>query len=390
MKTKEVMAPKKDEITWKSITNNIVKAIKNKRYDPVELLPKNVVDKIFDYIKGKELMTVSLVNHRWYNFIGKSERHMSKVEIRIVEPRTGRLPLFTMRDATFMTQNRRKYQNISLISLEFGLRTQHKLLLANFQWRIVRLICHGFKTQIDLNNFLGMIEPYVEEIVLRSICIKKDILHTLEQNFTFPRLMKLSIRNCSAYVYNGPFNGVTNLYSLNIGTEYSSKYSPGKHKGTLRNQGIQNIMLNNHYLDELELFLSQEDFDAIYMNERFLRNIRFSLYSLSVGCFIQQDNEGINIVQINNFIRFLESQKYLVELNLEKWLGILVLECSVNDMQLRGLTITTFEQFGQHNDSVDHLSLQRNQTIEHLRIWTQNNSVVKEIVNPSGHRSMQY
>ena len=62
---------------------------------------------------------------------------------------------------------------------------------------------------------------------------------------------------------------------------------------------------------------------------------------------------------------------------MEKWLGNRVLQYAINDLQLRSLTITTFEKYGKHNDSLDRLSLLKNETIEHLAV---------RAYNSDGHR----
>lgn len=384
------------KITLKSITQNVVKVLKIERYDPVELLPKNVLDQIFEDFSGKELMTMSLVNHKWYRYIGHSEKHMDKVEVQITEikpiilegsakskesEKSEQLKLFSTTDALYLTIHGRKYQHISLINMGYGFQSQHKLLLTHFHWQTVKLTDHKFEDEIYLNDFLGLIEPFVVELELQAISLDSPIFYTLDQNFSFPRLQKLSISSCVAFIYKEPFKRVTSLYSLYIGTEDAELYSAGRILATQRHQGIQKILTNNQYLDELELFLSQDDFDAIFMDERFLRNIRFFLRTLCVGCFVNMINEDSNIVQIQNFIRFLDSQKYsLLELNLEQWLGILVLKCAVNDLQLRGLNISTFEHFGQHYESTEGLALKSNQTIEHLRIWTENLHVLNKVI----------
>jgi len=371
-------------ITWTSMKCSVVKKFKNQHRNPVECLPENVVNKIFDYFKVKELLELSLVNRQWYEFIGKSTRCMDKIKILIIEPKSGHYPLYSMQDALFMTQNGRNYMHISLARLEFGLQTQHKLLLANFQWQTVSLTNHQFKSQIELNNFLGIIEPFVEELVLHTVRHKKSIPKISKQNYRFPKLTKLSIINCYSFIYNEAFKDITSLRCLNLASDDLPDHLTTNVQVTLRVQGIKNILVKNHKMEYLELFIGQKDFDALFMDERFVRDVQFCLHSLYVGSFKQADGKGINVIQFRNFVRFLNSQEYsLVNLYLEKWLGNRVLQYAINDMQLRSLTITMFEKYGCHNDSLDRLSLLKNETIEHLAVLANNSDdhrVVTELV----------
>ncbi|KAG5678852.1 hypothetical protein PVAND_008485 [Polypedilum vanderplanki] len=362
----------------------VSKPFKKKSMDIVNLLPPKIVNHIFSYCKPTDLLTMSLINRKWYRFIGKSPSCMDRIKIVISEPRIGCFQLLTNLDAIILTQHGRNYKHIQLTSLERQFLFQHKLLLATFQWETVSLNNHTFRNKIDFVNFLGMIEPFVETLTLRGVKIAKTNYQISPTNFQFPLLEKLNLINCSTYVYSEPFKYVTTLKCLNIQTDAFPTHQA--HVGdelTERVKALQTILLNNVYIYYLELFIHQKDFDAMFMDQRFLNRIRFNLQWLSVGKFKQKDNEDINVVQINNFVDFLKSQMHSLSiLYLDNWLGNATLEYAINDMQLTNFTIANIEPLGMHDESIANLNLFSNDTIENLTLWSssRHQAVAEEIV----------
>lgn len=356
-----------------SMRRRMIKSFRKPSIDFVEILPKKVNNKIFGFCSGYDLLNFSLVNRKWYKFIGKSAACMDRLKITISEPKIGSYQLLTMTDSFFLTQHGRKYVHISLASMERQLLAPHKLLLAYFQLKTVALNNHTFKSKMEFVNFLGILEPFVEELTLRCIKYGKTNYEIGMTNFKFPKLTKLSIINCYTFVYSEPFRNVTNLKYFNVATDVLPYYVIDSNSELVeRVKAIQTILLNNIDIHILELFIHQKDFDAMFMDQRFLKRIKFNLLSLYAGRFKQQDHDDINIVQINNFVEFLKSQEQtLANLYLENWLGNATLEYAVNDMQLQDLTIANMESFGNHDESIADLSLYSNDTIEHLTLWSQ-------------------
>lgn len=345
---------------------------KKKSMDPIEILPKKILNKIFSYSTGTELLNFSLVSRKWYKFIAKSSSCMDKIKVVLVEPKVGAIHLFTMNDTFSLIQHGRKYMHIELIALEYGLQTHHKLLLAHFQWRSMAIYSHTFKSQMEIINLLGIVEPFVEELTLRNVRHGRSLYQICQSNFQFPRLTKLSLINCYTFIYSDPFRNVKTLKDFNLATDSLPSYIEDSNEQLIeRVRAVQRLFLNNPDITYLELFIHQNDFDAMFMDQRFLSRIQFNLHSFYVGKFEQEDDEYINIVQINNFVEFLKSQaNTLSVLYLDNWLGNATLEYAVNDMNLKELTIANLEPFGRHNESIGNISLFSNDTIEHLSIWT--------------------
>lgn len=213
--------------------------------DPLEAFPKSVVDRIFSYCSGNELLSLSLVNKSWYRFIAKSTACMHRIKIFITEPRIGCYQIFTMNDAMVLILHGRNYKHISLTCVEKFLSTQHKLLLASFEWTSVHLYNHAFRTKMDFVNFLGILEPHIEELVLRQVRHGRTMHSICGTNFTFPRLRRLTIINCFTCMYTEPFSELKTLRNLIIGTESFPFHLSDDKEFVERVKAVQQLMLKN-------------------------------------------------------------------------------------------------------------------------------------------------
>lgn len=227
---------------------NFVKHLccKKNSSDPLEAFSKRIVEKIFGYCSGNDLLAFSLVNKNWYRFIAQSEKCMDRIKIFITEPKIGCYQVFTMNDAMKLIQHGRNYKHISLTCVERFLTTQHKLLLASFRLTSVHLYKHCFRTKMDFINFLGILEPFIEELVLRQVRHGRMMYPISHTNFSFPKLKRLTIINCYTYMYTQPFNELTSLNNLVIGTEALSFHESDHKEFVERVKSIQHLMLKNH------------------------------------------------------------------------------------------------------------------------------------------------
>lgn len=226
---------------------NFVKHLRAKKItsDPLEALEKKIVERVFRFCSGNDLLTFSLVNKKWYRFIAKSSTCMDRLKIFITEPKIGCYQVFTMNDALVLIQNGRNYKHISLTCVERFLSTQHKFLLASFQWTSVHLYNHNFKTKMDFVNFLGILEPFIEELVLRQVRHGRTMYKICGTKFSFPNLKRLTIINCFTYMYTEAFSEVNTLRNLIIGTEALPFHNSDDKEFVDRVKAIQQLMLKN-------------------------------------------------------------------------------------------------------------------------------------------------
>lgn len=340
--------------------------------DPVRILPKKAMELVLSQMKVDELLRLSMVNKKWMKFIGNSEKSMERIKFVVCEPFQGLIWKFEATDATNMIKHGRKYKNIALFVTR-SLTKDHLLLVALHEWKSINLCHHTFKSEIELTNFLGLVEPFVEDLDLRYI----KILYTKQNeiasaNFIFPRLRKLKVSHCCTFVFSEIFKNVNGLETLEIETgpllndEETSK----------RALSIEEILINNVNLKNLCLYLHQTDFDGIFLNlprdarmkQPFLNFIGFQLETLKVKNFKKVEEINANAVQINNFSKFLKSQLYsLTSLTMYDCLGFTVLETVINSMEwLKTLKLADLSSYSKLKESIANVTFYNNESIENL------------------------
>ncbi len=95
-------------------------------------------------------------------------------------------------------------------------------------------------------NFLGIIEPYVEELVLRQVKYgKRSVGKISETNFSFPKLKRLTIISCCTFMYTEGFKKVATLTNLIVGTDGLSAIRNESYEFNERIKAIQKLMMNN-------------------------------------------------------------------------------------------------------------------------------------------------
>lgn len=342
-----------------------------KSSDPVKVLPKTAMETIFGYLSSEEILKCSTVNKDWNKFIGKSSICMSKIRLCLCEPYNGMLTKFTSDDATFILSNGRKYKHIGMfITRNFS--KDHLLVLASFKWQTMILCHHTFKSEIELINFIGLMEPYVEEIDLRFIKIvfskQKEIAKT---NFIFPRLRTLKLSHCYTFVHSEIFKNVAELKHLEIETGSQLCYEDDERDVIEKVKAMQSMLIKNIMIKQLTLFLHQTDFDNMFIDQRFLSRVRFQLETLKVKKFRKLIGRETNIVQVHNFGSFLRShQNSMKSLHLTEWMGNDVLEIIINTMDnLKCLAINDLESYGLFDDSIANINWYKNESIEMLSIF---------------------
>lgn len=361
-------------------SNNMKRYFKKlfaKPADPVDLLPPIAMELILGHLRGNQMLQLSLVSKKWYKFIGNSPVCMDKIKIHITELFWSYKRVFTNADLLRVFDHGRKYKHLSVACLSTHnikmqqFSTEHKLLMALFQWKSVHLCHHSFDNEMEFINFLGLMEPTVEEIDLRSVKIKK-LLGVAPTNFEFPHLRVLRCSNVANFVYFEPFVNVRKLKEFAVATEqFLPSYKDHSEEIKDRVRGIKQILLKNPNIKFLEIFLEQKDFDCMFFDSRFLANIKFELRILILGRFKKVIKDKANYFPIKNFGKFLRLHvTSLIELQLPEWLGDEITEIIVNEMQI--LKSLTMNQTDEYNNEISfaNANLLMNEKIERLDIWT--------------------
>lgn len=352
-----------------------VKNIWNKIFgtsmDPLKRLPRIVVANILRFVSGTDLLTLSLVNKAWFNFVACSPDCMDKIKIQITDQFLHQKNDISMADVIRFINNGRKYRHITIAGhnrCRKVLALEHKLLLASYKWRSIALINHDFPDEMEFLNFLGFAEPFVKELVLSNVHVRK-VIGTSELNYEFPKMKFLRIDNVSNYILKKPFRKVSKLREFSIATEsFMPQYDDHSDKIKERATSITKILINNPSITDLELFINQKDFDSMFVNRHFVSQISFKLQTLSIGRFKKTVQERGNIFQIRNFIRFLQVHKNSMrEMFVSDCLSTEVLEFIMNET--KSLTKLTVQDIGSYEKN-SFMKLKPNYSITELHIET--------------------
>jgi hypothetical protein len=340
-----------------------------KSFDPVKILPKKVMENILGSMRGNDLLTLSMVSKNWYSFIATSPVCMNKIRVHISEYFLNQKRVFTMDDMLLLVERGREYKHLTIACIsgngfnvnEFS--TAHKLLIMLYKWKSVSLYNHIFKTEMHFVDFLGCIEPFVEELELRTVKVLK-LIGLEEVNLNFPKLRVLRLVNVSNVVFGKAFENVKKLKEFTVATEpFTPLYAIHTEMIRERVQGISNILNANPKINDLEMFLDQKDFDCLFISRVLTLRIEFRLKNLIVGRFKKVPN---NHFQIKNFVRFLHLHvESLNDFSIHEYLGEEALEIAINDMKnLKNLAIHNLELYDDRKLNITS----NNSSIESLKM----------------------
>lgn len=358
----------------KKSVSGIFKKIFGKSTDPIKILPKKVMEHILSFVRGNDLLRLSLVSKEWYTFIANSEICMDKIKIHITQYFLHQKRSFTITDALRLYESGRKYEHLSIACLastnqsyqEF--LTCHKLLMAFFRWKSISLCNHRFQDEMEFVNFMGFVEPSVKELELRTVKIK-DFIGICKVNFEFPHLKVLRLVNVANFVFTETFKNVHKLEEFSVATEpFTPFYEDHSDVIKERVKSITKILVGNRRIKDLELFIDQKDFDNMFVNRQIVSHIEFKLKTLTIGRFKKLTVDRGNVFQIRNFVRFLQLHKTSIqEIFIPEYLGFEVLEVVINDLKvLRICTIQEIESY----EATGSLNFRPNYNIKSLTILT--------------------
>lgn len=347
---------------FKKFANKYIKSDhKNK------LLDDNVMKLIFNHLTVPEILRCSRVCKKWSEIIASEPLLVNRIRITIIESHCGVIRKFTAKDAEILINSKRRYKHIAIyVTRKFT--KDHLLVMAKFNWESVVLHNHTFMSEIEMTNFFGLMEPTVEELTLLNIRISVSRKDIMPPNFVFPALRILKLSNSYTYIVSEIFKNIENLEELKLETVPKPSYDDNPRVIVEQVKAFQAMLIKNQKIKKLKLYINQEDFDNMFISERFLSRIRFNLKELSTHNFRKVYERETNVVQINNFEKFLVSQKELQALYLHQWIGNDVLELAINSLDcLRDLTVQNLNCYG-NDDLIANMALFKNESIETLTL----------------------
>lgn len=158
--------------------------------DILQCFPRLVCESVFQHLNAKELLEVSKVNRRWYEFVGERPQ-IGKVKLIF-----SRKKELTNEVEDILKKSTRKYQNIelddiSLVKSEFVLSF---LAERTGLWKFVAIkLCEVARN--TLPEILAIIEPWIEQLSVTRIFQSYSEKQVLARKRTFEKLVREDMRN---------------------------------------------------------------------------------------------------------------------------------------------------------------------------------------------------
>lgn len=310
--------------------------------DPLVFFPSNVSDCILQHLEASEIISATEVSRAWEEVIGSSFSAMMKLKLVITYKSSSN-------QAPELLESLRKYQHLVLDSPSVPLDDIIAVMSAPpRKWKSIRLQCVHFESPIQFYEFMGIVEPTVEEVFVKEVKFKFHQELDLDdfQHLSFPKLKTLILELSSIHKV---FTSCRSLTSLDV-NYWDSEATPT----------VRQIMANNDHLKYLKVttnLLPPLFDDYVAPHNR-----------LQLTTFIAKDWPWIINSKPNEkcFISFLESQKKSLEtIILEKWMGLSVLKFLFGMPKLKTLTL---KRFDKAEKTIDWKSfeLHRSRSIESL------------------------
>lgn len=320
--------------------------------DPFKSIHEHVHGLILQHFTVDELLEFSLIAKSWNSAIGKSNLAMKKIWLnvgdRFNEPMKDDLKALRASD--------RNYQNFKISEIENGLQF---LLFPPRSWKRAVIDIQSFTPSRDFFNLLQICNKTIEHLEICDMDIEPNGGENLEINF--PELRKLRIGFVTSIALKPFVQNLPKLEKLMLEeiTDVGVKTSESAKKM------VQNLLMLQPQLTVLslssfafcKLFESAEDFP-------FRLKCLLVEYSVNSEDDSRENSENGNL---ENFIKFLNSQEKLVWVMLCEWTCRESLQVLFSHPTLDRIS---FEYFDGDSEKLEtaSLKLNANQNIRYLDI----------------------
>lgn len=333
----------------------------NIEVNPTFCFPPGVCDLIFQHLTGNQLLVTSEASPAFYNFIAESKQCMKKIKIRLVKK------TITNDDKQLLVESGRRYENIELEFFSSLVQPAIGIISApERKWKRVAIRCIDFETVGDTVNFLSLVEPTVEELLMEQVYIK-SMQRVDDRNLTFPNLKVLETRCCQALLFHEVFFDCKNLisFSMKSGSEISAKALAA----------IKHILQWNIGLKILGIHFN-------VFNLIFSKNLRFNLTEYHSNNLYQMPSYQSSVR--NHLDSFLQhSQMNTIEiLSISDWMGVDALRTIFFMPRLKDVTLKGFHRAVNYFTDWDSLDLHMNFSIVKMNFHDLSNDfqILKKVI----------
>ncbi|KAG5678805.1 hypothetical protein PVAND_008439 [Polypedilum vanderplanki] len=264
--------------------------------DFTKVLPIELSELIFQYLKTKELLGVTLVSKSWNTFIGESQNLMKNIKIVYdLNHKSSQL----LKWKKIIPKSLRIYQNVEFAKIDAKLikKIFYIFKSKNNQVKRLKFFDVHFNNTEELADFIELFNPTVNEIILDCIEVKKiqKIYCDEMENLRKFKLISYQSLDCI-----NVFLGAKNLLSLEIQAENVTL------EKTLNFENIEILVKLLHQNEKLKNFNL-----SIYMDNQHLENQeRISIFPFKLCGFKNSniDLKNFFVIQIQSL--YLDNDDY--------------------------------------------------------------------------------
>lgn len=250
--------------------------------DPVKVFSLEVVEMIFVFLSGKELLEISLVSQDWNDAIRSSSECMGKLFLSF----RGDSMSFTDLDKEILMNS--KYSDIMITDGHEIFPFLYDVMNANINWKSVKIYCTEFETTSDFINLVKSFESTAEHVVLHQVKILNP--DDAEIVFNMKKLKSLTLTYTDTKISLSVLHNCLNLESLTLGNSEDT--------------GTESIVAKVRQCKKLKnLYTGSQWFNSLFEIKTVLD---FQLEDLSVINRMENLSYG-NAIE-NQFVKFLETQ----------------------------------------------------------------------------------
>lgn len=288
--------------------------------DPLQIFSEVTCEEILSYLSVKDLMNLSLVNKRYYDFIAKSTRCMKRVKIY--------LNIFNIKNDDYnaiqiVNDSKRNYVNIELYDFSFDIINS---LILNPRFKTIKMKRVLLYDAEEYEKFFSRICSTIEELKLERYNDIHRANTDISLNIDFPKLHHLELHYMPHFFYQ-TFSQCSTLRELKItGKRDPQFYNILRLNPHLKKLAIVTNNISNFFEEDVTKFI---EFKLLYFEAR-------DIYNLTRTC-------------IDNFKRFLESQiNSLEEIDLGDWIDSDIVAKIFHMPRLKTLTFKGFHNVEEH------------------------------------------
>lgn len=330
--------------------------------DPLAFFPSEISEIIFNKLSVEDLKESLLVSSSWNLYIAKSKILTKKFKLNFF---CDHYQNFPSKIISNLMNSERIYENLEIKSCMKCLKSLVPFLNIH-EWKNVKISLSCFEDSEQASEFFKKIHKTVEILEVKEVYVKNAFKAEKSQELKFSKLKVLRTENIQSFLYYDIFANIKTLEEFQVVSN------------------TQNFTSLNTILDILKVNknLKKLDLSGKISHQIFYHNLTefssLNLEKISI-CGLEKEEDYQNEI-LENFKKFIESQKSLKEISILKWINEEILK-AIFKLEIEKLEISDdFSRFSLND--WENLNLPENSTIKTLKLdlISHNTKITKKLI----------